>query len=98
MDKIGIWQPRARKTVTRHIAVNIHRANYWLSVGAIPTKGAHRVLARYGLLPKLNPAFGTAHTYERPEKEYPITQFHGFGKQKFSADKVAMHYKQKLQE
>ena len=90
--------PRERKTVKRNIAINTHRANYWLSVGAIPTKGAHRVLERFGMLPALNPAYGSRQSYQKPERIYQTTHFFGFGKQKFAANKVAMHYKQKLQE
>ena len=81
--------------------MNIHRANYWLSVGAIPTKGAHRVLARYGLLPPLPPKHGTKHSYEKPEKIYKHTHFWGFGRMKekdWNTNQIAFHYKQKLQE
>ena len=86
----------ARKTVKRSININTHRANYWLSVGAVPTKGAHRVLHRFGLLPPWYSAYGSAQSYEKPERVYQTTHFWGHGKQKYSADKVAMHYKQML--
>lgn len=98
LERIGVWMPMERKTVKRNIAINIHRANYWLSVGAIPTKGAHRVLSRFGILPALNSAYGSTQSYEKPERVYQTTHFWGFGKQKFGANKVAMHYKQKMQE
>jgi len=98
LEKIGVWHPMERKTVKRHIAINTHRANYWLSVGAIPTNGAHRVLSRFGMLPQLPAAYGSAQLYDRPERVYQTTYFRGFGNSKFSANKVAMHYKQKLQE
>ena len=99
LDHIGTWQLKERKTVKRHIAMNIHKANYWLSVGAIPTRGAHRVLARYGLLPPLPPKYGTKHSYEKPEKIYKPAHFWGFGKKKekdWNANQIAFHYKQKL--
>lgn len=99
LERIGVWHPKERKTVKRHIAINTHRANYWLSVGAIPTVGAHRVLSRFGLLPNYYAAFGSAHQYEKPERVYQTTHFRGLGKvSKFTANKVAFHYKQKLQE
>ena len=93
LERIGIWQPRERKTVKRNIAINIHRANYWLSVGAIPTRGAHRVLSRFGMLPALNSAYGSRQSYEKPERVFHTTHFFGLHRQKFSANKVAMHYK-----
>ena len=71
LDRIGVVQIKQRKTVKRHIAINQHRANYWLSVGAIPTKQAHRYLNRFGLLPEYHTAFGSTHAYEKPEKQYP---------------------------
>jgi len=74
--------------------MNTHRANYWLSVGAIPTKGAHRVLSRFGLLPPLPSHYGSTHAYEKPERIYQNTHFWGFGHTKFAANKVAFHYKQ----
>lgn len=98
LEKIGVWHPKVRKTVARHIAINTHRANYWLSVGAIPTRGAHRVLARYGILPELPAKYGSVQQYNIPEREYHKTHFWGFGKIKFGANQVAFHYKQKLQE
>lgn len=70
LERIGIVQPRVRKTVKRHIAINTHRANYWLSVGAIPTKGAHRYLSRFGLLPPTPAHFGSEHSYEKPERMF----------------------------
>ena len=60
LERIGVWHPQVRKTVKRHIAMNTHRANYWLSVGAIPTIGAHRVMARFGMLPQMHAAYGSA--------------------------------------
>jgi len=78
--------------------MNTHRVNYWLSVGATPTRGAHRMLSRFGLLPPLPSKFGSIHAYERPEKQYETTHFYGHGKTKFTANHVALHYKQKLQE
>ena len=96
LEKIAVWHPKVRKTVQRHIAVNTHRANYWLSVGATPTKGAHRVLSRFGIIPPQPAAFGGSQAYDEPEKAYQSTHFWGFGKQKFNANEVAFHYKQKL--
>ena len=93
LDRIAVWHPKVRKTVQRHIAVNKHRANYWLSVGAEPTKGAHRVLSRFGLIPPLPAPYGAAQAYEKPEKTYQNTHFWGHGKQKFNANKVEYHYK-----
>ena len=99
LEHIGTMQMKERKTVKRHLAMNVHRANYWLSVGAIPTKGAHRALARYGLLPHRPPRYGATNSYEKPEKIYKHTHFWGFGTQReWNANQVAFHYKQKLQE
>ena len=60
LERIGVWHPMARKTVKRHIAINTHRANYWLSVGAIPTRGAHKVLSRFGIVPEMPAAYGSS--------------------------------------
>lgn len=98
LEKLGVVQIRPRRTVDRHIAVNTHRANYWLSVGAMPTRGAHRYLARFGLLPKQPAQFGSAHSYEKPERVYTQQHFKGFRGMKFAPNEVAMYYKQKLQE
>jgi hypothetical protein len=76
--------------------MNTHRVNYWLSVGATPTKGAHRMLARFGMLPPLPAAYGSTQAYEKPEKVYGKTKFYGHGKQKFNANQIALYYKQKL--
>ena len=93
LDHIANVQIKSRKTVQRHIALNRHRANYWLSVGAIPTKMAHRVLARYGMLPPLPARYGSTHQYEKPERQYKESKFWGFGRLKFGANKVVFHYK-----
>ena len=43
-------------------------------------------------------AYGSKHTYEKPERPHYTTKFYGIDKTKFGANKVAMHYKQQLQE
>jgi len=99
LEHIGIWQPMTRKTVMRHISMNIHRAKYWLSVGASPTKGAHKVMARFGLLPPLPCAYGSGQSYEKPERVYPNrTYFRFLQHRKPDAPALALHYKQKLLE
>ena len=100
LERIAVIHPRERKTVARHIAVNTYRTKYWLSVGATPTKQAHRLLARFGLLPALPSAFGAKHEYEKPERQFQTTYFRGHGdmKEKFTPNRVAFHYKQQLQE
>lgn len=73
LEKLGIWAPHKKKTVPRQVAINKHRARYWLSVGAEPTNRVHRLLHKFGMLPKLPSVWGSAHEYERPEKTYQVT-------------------------
>ena len=75
------------------MAVNIYRTKYWLSVGATPTKQAHRFLARFGLLPPLPSKFGAMHEYDKPERQFQTTHFRGHADMKFTPNRVAFHYK-----
>lgn len=73
---------------------------YWLSVGATPTPGAHRMLEKYGMVPKAPRPFGNFHAYTKPERT-PIKQkFFSFknGTQIISGNKIAFTYRAKLQE
>jgi len=72
---------------------------YWLSVGAIPTKGAHRVLERYGMVPKMPRPHGSVHDYEKPERHFKTYPFKGFGEARaIRHNEIAFTYRQKLQE
>ena len=70
LERIGFWQPRKKATVLRQVVLNTHRARYWLSVGAQPTRGVQRLLEKFDFVPKKPAVFGSPHAYERPEKQY----------------------------
>lgn len=52
--------------------------------GASPTKGTHRLLEKFGFVPKYPVPFGNKSLYEKPEKEYKAEHF------KFKADKKGL--------
>ena len=60
--------------------MNKHKARYWLSVGAQPTKGVIRLLNKYDFFPKHPAPHGTASVYEKPEKVYKINNFKDYFK------------------
>ena len=95
IEKIGLWAIRKRKTVPRQMALNKHRIRYWLSVGATPTRGVHRILEKFDMVPKKPLPFGSIYDYERPERSYRYDHFKIDTKDPV---KVAHAYRQKLQE
>ena len=38
--------------------------------GASPTRAAHRLLEKFGFVPKLPVPLGSKHLYEKPERDY----------------------------
>ena len=69
---------------------------YWLSVGATPTPGAHRLLEKFGMVPRAPRPFGSAHAYEKPEKKFIMPKFKHLGSHIISGNKIAFHYRAKL--
>ena len=70
LEKLGYWKPRHAKTYDRALVINKERIRYWLSIGALPTKGVHRILEQFDFVPKKPPPFGSKYQYEKPKKEY----------------------------
>ena len=75
LDFLGEWIVRGCRTNPRQIRLNKHRVRYWLSEGATPTRGAHRLLLKYGMVPPLPTPFGPRHKYFKPEKQYLPTPY-----------------------
>lgn len=71
---------------------------YWLSVGATPTPGAQNLLEKYGFVPKAPRPFGSAHAYAKPEKVYKELFYSPLKAKILKSNKVAIHYRAKLQE
>ena len=71
IEDVGFWQPRAGKLVKRSIAINKHKLRYWLSVGALPTKGVERLLHKFGseFYPKPVVPFGSSSLYDKTVKD-----------------------------
>ena len=67
--------PRHQKTYKRGMVLNKHKARYWLGVGAQPTKGAARILNKFGFWPKPPVPHGSASLYEKPEPVYKPRHF-----------------------
>ena len=83
----------------RQVTLNLHRVRYWLSVGATPTPKVARLLHKFGFVPKPPAPFGSQHVYEKPERVYNLGHFRGMGEKRTITDnKVAIFYRQKLQE
>jgi ribosomal protein S16 len=100
IEKLGLWMPYRRKTVDRAIIFNKHRLHYWLSVGAKPTEGVHRLLSMVNILPKKPIPFGSKSVYPKPEKTYNLEFFHKH-RWGLEPDKVESNnefYLQKIQE
>ena len=92
LEKLGIWAPHKKKTVDRQYSLNVHRARYWLSVGATASDRCHHILSKFDLVPRRPHVWGSAHAYERPEKTYAITHFAKLDK-KPPANEIAFFYK-----
>ena len=103
LERLGVWYPRGTvKTVPRQISLNIHRAKYWLSVGAEPSRKVHRLFSKFGILPNLPPKYGQVHHYDKPEKEPHRTYYRALGRKRDHAHNhghiLKFKYRQKLQE
>lgn len=100
IEKLGMWVPNRRNTVDRAIMYNKHRLNYWLSVGAQPTEGVHRLLSMLNILPKKPIPFGSKSLYSKPEKTYKLEFFHKhrWTLEPDKVDSVNEFYLQKIQE
>lgn len=95
LEKIGYWLPRKTTTVQRAMIVNKHRVQYWLSVGATCTNRTHRILEKFGYVPKTPVPFGSASLYPKPEKEYSMDYYKKSGPKGNNRD---LFIKQQLQE
>lgn len=93
LEHLGIWAPIRRATVPRQVTLNKHRVRYWLSVGAQPTKKVQRLLHKFDFMPKPASPFGQQHTYAKPERQYHMTHFRGFGKKTGHNNQVAFYYR-----
>ena len=45
VEKIGVYEPQARGNSTE-LAINLERANYWISVGAKATETVSRLICK----------------------------------------------------
>ena len=95
LEKIGYWLPRKTVTVQRSIILNKHKVQYWLGMGATCTNRVHRMLEKYGLVPKTPVPFGASTLYEKPEKEYSMQFYSKAGPKGNNRD---LYLKQQLQE
>jgi len=75
LEKIGYWLPRKTATVQRSMIVNKHRVQYWLGMGATCTNRTHRILEKFGFVPRTPVPFGSASLYSKPEKEYKMDYY-----------------------
>lgn len=75
LERIGYWFPHKRQTVERSIVLNTHRIKYWLATGATPTNGVYKLLAKAEMLPKKPIPLGCKYVYEKPKKEYKLSDF-----------------------
>lgn len=71
IERIGMWWPRNTVRYRRSIVINRHRIKYWIGVGAVPTPGAHRVLAQAEMIPRMPVPFGSSSLYKKPDKIHP---------------------------
>ena len=99
IEEVGFWQPRGGKLVRRAVALNKHKLRYWLSVGAEPTLGVQRLLAKFGpeFYPKPVIPFGSASLYEKPEKKTFVSPFVD-GREPQLLKNQELQYKAMLQE
>ena len=86
IEKVGTWQPVGGRSTRRQISINEHRVKYWLGVGATPTGRVQRLFETFDLLPKMPLPFGTAASYETPQKTWPQNTYWGM------KDKGATHH------
>ena len=73
IEKLGEWRPNYKaKTYDRSYYLNLHRIDYWLGCGAVPSRAVERILERYDILPPRPVPGGTKQTYEKPEGVEPV--------------------------
>ena len=80
--------------VKRQITLNKHMTRYWLSVGAIPTPAAARLLNYFNFYPKYPIPFGSETTYEKPKRVHRPGPLHDHFKSMVDPD---MFFRQQLQ-
>lgn len=51
VEKVGWYDPTPGKDGNKHMSLNRERIQYWLSVGAQPSRAVERLLGRVGILP-----------------------------------------------
>jgi len=68
VEHVGYWIPMKRKTVQRSVILNKPRIQYWLAMGAQPSKSVHRMLSFVDFMPKPLIAHGGNSVYEKPAK------------------------------
>lgn len=96
LERLGFWQPRKKTTVMRQIVLNTHRARYWLSVGAEPTKGVARLLEKFDMVPPKPKHYGSTYSYEKPVKEYGQQALYNFKRLDKSSKAPELWYRQQL--
>ncbi|CAL8467498.1 g7036 [Coccomyxa elongata] len=52
IEILGHYDPIPGKDGNKHVGLNIERVQYWLSVGAQPTKTVARILGQGAIIPK----------------------------------------------
>ncbi|KAK9909564.1 hypothetical protein WJX75_004190 [Coccomyxa subellipsoidea] len=55
IEILGHFDPIPGKDGNKHVGLNIERVQYWLSVGAQPTKTVARILGQAAIIPKPPP-------------------------------------------
>lgn len=95
LEKLGYWLPRKTVTVQRSMILNKHKVQYWLGMGATCTNRVHRILEKFGFVPKTPTPFGSASLYEKPEKEYSMQYYSKAGPKGNNRD---LYLRQQLQE
>ncbi len=64
VERIGHYNPLLEKGHADRVVLNLERAKYWLSQGALPSERVELFLAQAGLVPTPSPA-------NRPKKSAP---------------------------
>lgn len=68
VEHVGYWIPRQTKTVQRAVILNKPRLQYWLAVGAQPSRTVQKMLSFVNLMPKPYIPFGSKYLYEKAPK------------------------------
>lgn len=74
-ERIGYWYPKKAESYDRSIVFNFHKVKYYLSHGALPTKGVYKLLQKTGIVPPLPIPYGSSQTYIKEEKPLHIREF-----------------------